>query len=145
VIGPTKRQWTGLGRKQSGAVLSSVSRCCTPCTNIWNPLQTRQMACSAKPTLLVCIFVPLPAVDKYSPGWSDPDFWGAIFSTDATSTEGLSNIAALVHSHSNITTARGLRGDQVQDLINVLDLVSDSTAGCTGADRDTGSRITPSR
>ena len=55
----------------------------------------------------------------------DTHFWDTIFSTDITSAEGLSNIAALVHSPSKVTAARGLRGGQAQDMIDLIDRVSD--------------------
>ena len=53
-------------------------------------------------------------------------FWDTIFSVDITSTEGLSKVAALVRSPSDITVARSLRGDQAQKLIDLIDRVSDS-------------------
>ena len=52
-------------------------------------------------------------------------FWDTIFSTDVTSVEGLSNIAALVRSQSKIKAARSLCGDQAQGFIDQIDRVSD--------------------
>ena len=57
----------------------------------------------------------------------DAHFWDTIFSVDITSTQGLSKVAALVHSPPDITVARSLRGDQAQRLIDLIDRVSRSS------------------
>jgi len=69
--------------------------------------------------------LPLSAVDEGSHSLTlDVFFWDAIFSTDVTSPEGLSNIATLLHSPSKIADARSLHGDQAQRFIDLLDQVS---------------------
>ena len=56
---------------------------------------------------------------------SDALFWDTVFSTDATSAEGLSNFTTIVHSQLKISEAKGLCGDQAQSFIDLTDQVSD--------------------
>jgi len=69
--------------------------------------------------------IPFLVTDKHSPAL-DALFWDTISSMDVASTQGLSTIAALVHSPSSIICARCLRGDQAQTLADKLDQASDS-------------------
>lgn len=81
-----------------------------------------------------CSVKPIPLVSIHHVAYSGPTltstpdtlFWDIVFSMDITSTEGLSTIAALLHSPSKIIEARNLRGDQARRLIDLLDLVSNS-------------------
>ena len=56
---------------------------------------------------------------------SDTIFWDTIFSIDATSAEVLSSITTLLHSPSKGTEARSLQANRAQNLIELIDQVSD--------------------
>lgn len=80
--------------------------------------------CSVKPVLLARIH-SFACGGQTLNQISDALFWDAIFSTDITSVEGLSNITTLLQSPSKIHVARNLLGDQAQSFIDLIDRVSD--------------------
>jgi len=81
-------------------------------------------ACNTKPAALPARIHPFARRGLALIQISDVHFWDTIFSMDTTSTEGLSNITTLIHSPSDITVARSLRGNQAQGLIDLIDRVS---------------------
>ena len=87
------------------------------------PHPTSEPACSTKLVLLARSY-PFSRNRRILTQESDVFFVATICSMDATSMEGPSNIATLVHSPSKLVGARNLRGDQAQKLINLLDQVS---------------------
>ena len=75
------------------------------------------------PTSILAYIALLTCTRRMLTSDLDALFWEAIFSVDIMSAEGLSNIAALVHSPSKITVARNLRNGQAQNLIDLIDQV----------------------